>query len=720
MSKGLNKTTNYQKTILRWRDYLLILMVFVGGGLSCLATFSPDDGQSTAKPKPGVETHLVMKAQLVSLDEVGIDRSVLDQTIDPCVDFYKFACGGWLNGTSIPQGHSRWMRTFSEIKRKNLIEQRVLLEEAVELLFSQSFSVKSNSGKLGAFYASCMDEEKIAETGTQPLKKLFSEIQKIDGPNTLARALAMLHQHQVWAFFQLSALQDFKDATRLIGVLDQAGLGLSSSEYYINGTNYKRRRIREAYFHHIRKMFGILGMPSSGAEVAAKEIIKVETSLARVSKTKRQRRNPAGMYNKIDLKGVRIKAPRFPWSIYFERIGYPDIVDINVTAPLFLAGFNTIVAQASSRALQNYLRWHLLISYAHALPKPFREERLRFRRFIEREKIRVPRWMQCVDSAQKMFGDILSQAFVDKFFKEQSKEKVLSEIEVIRKVFAENFGKLNWMDDITRKRALDKLQKLSYHVGYPHEWQILPIDVADSYLATLLNGAMVQTEAEWRLVGQSVDRSRWEVLPSHVGSYYHPLRNQLIFPAGVLQPPFYSENFHTAVNLGSMGAVVAHELSHGFDSQGSRFDGYGNLHTWWTLKSQAAYEEKTKCFVDQYSQYSLADGLFVNGDHTLSENIADLGGVKIAYAAFEAARGRAVDVKIAEGYTEEQLFFISNAQVWCTKATVEDIRRRVSSDPHANARSRVNGTLSNLPSFAEAFQCEPSTPMVNANQCSIW
>ena len=585
---------------------------------------------------------------------------------------------------------------------------------------AQSLAVNSEVGKLGRFYAACMNDTQIADIGTQPLRELFSEIQKIDGPNTLARALAVLHQHKVWAFFELSALQDFKDATRLIGVLDQAGLGLPDRKYYFADEGRKRRKIREAYFYHLRKMLRILGMPSSETEAAAKEILKIETSLARVSKTWRQRRIPVEMYNKVDIAGVRIKAPRFPWNVYFERLGYPELVDINVTAPLFLAGFNTIVAQASPRALQNYLRWHILNTYAHALPRPLREEQLKFKRILYQKQMRIPRWMQCIDDTNKAFGELLAQVFVEKFFDVQSKTEVLKYIEAIRDEFAKNLQALTWMDRATKERALEKLQKLSYHIGYPDTWGFFDIDSNGSYLKTLLKATTAQTAYEWSRIGQPVDRNKWEILANHVNAYYHPLKNQLVFPAGILQPPFYSKESTIPVNFGAMGAVFAHELSHGFDAQGAQFDGYGNLNTWWTLVSKNAYHKKAECLVEQYSQYQPIEQLFLDGEQILSESIADLGGIKIAYAAFQRIRGGAVDVHIADGYTEEQQFFISNAQVWCAKATTEDLRQRIASDPHADARSRVNGTLSNMSSFSEAFQCEAKAPMVKNQNCSIW
>lgn len=649
-----------------------------------------------------------------SLEDVGLSTTALDRSVNPCEDFYAFACGGWIESTEIPSDKSRWVRSFSVIHQRNEKDLKAILEGAAE-----SPGDDAALKKIGAFYAACMDEKKAEEAGMSPLEPLIDAVKMVKDPKSLAEALAVLHRHHVWAFFDLRAEQDFEDATKIIGNLDQNGLGLPERDYYLNKKDDAKKKIRAAYVEHVAKMLELSGFSAKEAKAGAKTVMKIETALAKASKSPVERRNPKEMYNRIDLAGVKKAAPRMPWAVYFEGLEQPELTDINVTAPKYLAALGKVAARTKPKDLQTYLRWHVLNTYATDLSQAFFDEAFAFKKVLTGQDEPRPRWKRCIAATDTALGDLLAQPFVDKRFGGDSKAAAVSYVEGISEAFGANLDKLDWMDDETKEKAKEKLSKFSNLIGYPSKWETYEYEVGDVYAANLLGAAAFETGKNLARIGEPVDRERWEMTAPTVNAYYHPLKNQMVFPAGILQPPFYAVSSAIPVNLGAMGMVVGHELTHGFDDQGSQFDGDGNLQMWWTEASRKAFEEKTQCVADQYSGYEVLEGVNLDGKLTLGENIADLGGLKLAFAAYRALTEEA-PAETVDGFTPDQQFFIANAQVWCAKAKEAEMRRRVSVDPHSAPRFRVNGPMSNLSEFAEAFECAPGTPMHPEKVCAVW
>ncbi len=652
------------------------------------------------------------------MEEVGLDSTAVDPSIHPCTDFYGFACGGWLKTAELAPETGWWVRSFSEIRERNVQQLKSIAEDAARKVLAQEDIEDLTVQQVGAFYSACMDQEGADERKTKPVRPILEKIREVVDATSLAKVLAELHRYQVWPFFELRASQDFGDATQMIGVLDQAGLGLPDKTYYLSKTSKEKQRIRDQYFQHIVRMMKLLGMLPSAASTAANEVLRIEISLAKVSKDREERRDPVGMYHKIGINGVRRAAPKFAWLEYLEALGYPGIKDITVTAPLFLTGLNKIVSQASSRALQNYLRWHVLREFAEVLSSEFVDEHHAFQEKLGRQL--KPRWKYCLDSIEEVLVGPIASIYVEKHFSGEKKNKALQIFHAIRDVFAKNLASLDWMDEETKAGAIAKLQKLNYLVGYPTEWGTYPIDITSDHTENIRNWSLWETEGNLSQIGEMVDRRAWEVNPVSVSAYYHPLKNQMVFSAGVLQPPFYAVDGHIPTQMGSLGTVVGHEFTHGFDAQGSQFDGNGNLEQWWSEASRSAYEARAMCFEKQFSEYEPVNGAALNGKLTLLENVADLGGVKLAYEAYRQMREGAEKVVLADGFTEDQQFFLANAQVWCVLADEAELLQRIQVDPHADARSRVNGTLSNFTPFAAAFACEEETPMRSTSTCELW
>lgn len=685
--------------------------VLVLGALLACRHSAADAPPTAAEAEPEPAGPRVVE---VELDAVGLSEAALDRSVDPCTDFYAFACGGWLASTEIPSDRSRWVRSFSEIHQRNEADLKAILEAA-----AAGRSADPAARRIGAYYGACMDEAAIDEAGLQPVRPLLDAIRSVKDARTLAPVLGRLHRHRVWAFFDLFAGQDDEDATRIIGVLDQNGLGLPDRDYYLSEDDDKAE-LREAYREHVARMLALSGVPERRATEGAKAILRIETALAEVSKTRVERRDPRGMYNRLDISGVKEAAPGFSWDRYLEALGKPDLEDVNVTAPAFVEGMNALLAKVRPGALRAYLRWHVLRTFARSLATPFFDEAFAFTRTLTGQDEPRARWKRCVESTDHSLGELLAQPFVAKRFAGDSKVAAESYVKGIREAFAANLDTLDWMDDETKVAARAKLDKFTFLVGYPSEWREYDLEPAPVHGENVVAAAAAETARDLARIGKPVDLERWEMTPPTVNAYYHPNKNQMVFPAGILQPPFYSVDAHVPVNLGAMGMVVGHELTHGFDDQGSQFDGEGNLNMWWTEASREAFEAKTQCVVDKYETYEPVEGVNLNGRLTLGENIADIGGLKLAFAAYRSMQADAEERKVAGGFSEDQQFFLANAQVWCAKAKEAEMRRRAQVDPHSDPRSRVNGPMSNLSEFAEAFQCARGTPMNPERACAVW
>ncbi len=569
-----------------------------------------------------------------------------------------------------------------------------------------------------------MNEEASNAKGAAPLHPLFELISSLGGETISGEELVgKLHRAGVNAFFGGGALPDFQDPDLNIAFMAQAGLGMPDRDYYVSEDEAKQELLVE-YEKHVARMFELLGEDAETAAAHAADVLEIETRLAEVSRPRADMRDPQKLYNKIDLAGLKELAPNVQWSRYLTAIGYPDITQINVATPEFFEELDKMPADTDVAKVQSYLRWHVVDRFADQLSDDFVNanfdfygEKLRGQQEIQ------PRWKRCVDATEAALGEVIGKLYVEAKFAGSSKDVALEMIDDIFGAFESGLPSLEWMDDTTRGRAMEKVGTLNQKIGYPDEWRdysALTV-VEGEYFTNVLASTEFEFDYDTAKIGQPVNRNEWGMTPQMVNAYYNPLWNEIAFPAGIMQPPFFHKDFPAAMNYGGMGGVIGHELTHGFDDQGRKFAPDGKLREWWEPQVAERFEERAQCVDDFYSQYSVAEGVHVDGKLTLGENIGDIGGVKESYVALEQRQERlgAGDPAVA-GLTDEQLFFVSWGQVWCTVATGEYERMQVTTDPHAPARFRVNGPLTLNPAFAEAFQCAEGTPMAPAERCEVW
>ncbi len=684
----------------------------------------------TAEPAPSDAPRTVD----VTLASVGLDVTALDKGTDPCADFFQFACGAWIARTEIPPDKSRWMRSFNVIAEQNELALRTVLEKQ-----AADGSSSGRFAKLGVFYGACMDEKAAEDAGVEPMAALASQVRGVKDVASLTAALTELHRHGIWAVFDVAPEQDFKDATRMIAQLDQNGLGLPDRDYYATGDQpvdakkpelrseeekkqiAKAEAIRRAYVEHVERMMKLAGYSAAAARRAATDVMAVETELAKSSKTRTERRDPQGLYNKIDLAGIEKAVPSMPWANYFRALGKPGAKDVNVTSLRFFESVEAMLRRVKPAVWRSYLHWHVVRGMAPLLSKAFVDESFSLERTLSGQPELAPRWKRCVAATDSAMGELLAQPYVEERFSGNSKRAAETMVREISAAFARELEALDFMDAPTKQRALEKLRAMAYLIGYPAKWKTYDFEVLPArYAKNVLAARAFDVARDLAKIGEPVDREEWHMSPPTVNAYYHPLMNHMVFPAGILQPPFYSVAASVSVNLGGMGMVVGHELTHGFDDEGSQFDATGNLKSWWEPGVREKFDEKTRCVEEQYDAYEALPGLKLKGKLTLGENIADLGGIKLAFRAHRALRARALEVTVAEGFTEDQQFFLGTAQSWCGKLREEEARRRALTDPHAPPKYRINGPLSNLPEFAEAYGCAAGTPMVSARRCDVW
>ncbi|MBK9264384.1 MAG: M13 family metallopeptidase [Polyangiaceae bacterium] len=650
-----------------------------------------------------------------TLAAVGLDGAAIDRTADPCKDFYQFACGGWIASTEIPSDAAMWVRSFSEINKRNETALKAILEDA-----ASAKNPDPATQKIGDYFAACMDEAAVDAAGAEPIKDLISRARSVSSGKDAAAFVADLHRRMIFPIFTISGEQDFGDATRVIAYLDQGGLGLPDRDYYTKDDDEKKR-IRKAYVEHVERMLVLAGFNKKTAPRAAEQVLETETEIAKVSKTNVERRDPKKQYNLLSRNDLAKKAPQFPWDGYFKTLGIGDVKQVNVTSVAFFEGLDKLLTTVKPDAWQSYLAYHVAKSTAKYLSKAFVEEDFVMRKLLTGQKENKPRWKRCVAYTDHALGELLAQPFVSKYFGGESKRAAEQMVQEISKAFAVEVKSLDWMDDKTREKAIAKLEAMEYLIGYPAKWRSYDFKVDRKKFAT---NALTSNEHEQKRVltkiDKPVDRGEWLMSPAMVNAYYDWSRNQMVFPAGILQPPFYDVKAATYVNLGAIGMVVGHELTHGFDDEGSQFAANGNLENWWQPEVAKKFEDKTSCVAQQYSSYEAIPGRKVNGELTLGENIADLGGMKLAFMAYRQLRKGAANMTVADGFTEDQQFFLAAGQAWCAKGRDEYLSMLVQTDPHSPPKFRVNGSVSSTPEFAQAFSCSEGSPMRPAKACSVW
>jgi putative endopeptidase len=648
----------------------------------------------------------------------GLELRDLDTSVRPCDDFFRFANGKWLERTKIPDEEATY-GGFLEVRDRNLEVLKKVAEDAAKTPAPKG----TVEQKVGDYWASGMEEAAIEAAGIAPLQPELALIDSLTDRAQLAALLATLQRGRSGAGFVVAVRQDPGDSTRNMLWFQQAGLGLPDRDYYLKD-DARSREIRVRYVGHVARMLGLLGDKDDEARYGAATVMTIETRLALASMTRVEQRDPYKTYNKMTIAQLAERAPGFDWRTYLGTLG-ADVDEVNVRQPAFIAELAKALADVPLEQIRTYLRWHLVLFAANALPKRFVDEHFDFHlRELQGVKEQRPRWKRILESMDHSMGEELGQLYVKAAFSPEAKRRVLELVADLRAALSERIRGLEWMGDETKAQASRKLDAFAVKMAYPDAWR-------DHSALEVVRGEHLRNvfrAREWRLqrdlakLGKPVDRGEWFMSPQTVNAYYNPLMNEIVFPAGILQPPFFDPDADDAVNYGAIGMVIGHEMSHGFDDAGSRYDADGNLKEWWTKDDRAAYESRTDLIVKQYEGYEPLPGQKINGKLTLGENIGDIGGIKIAWAAFQRMlerRGRPAKV---DGYTAEQRFFLGLAQSWRNKIRDEALRVRLNIDPHSPAVYRVLGPLSNMPEFHAAFGCGDGSPMIRPAEArpTIW
>ena len=689
-----------------WRDTLLCVIRLNQFGLTALVVLLPCVA-------PAQDAPLTALPYTPSLETKFIDRSV-----DPCVDFYKFACGKWNALNPIPADQPRW-NVYAKLAQEN---QRFLwgvLEEYAK----PSPDRTPNQQKIGDFFASCMDEAAVDKAGAAPLKPMLDAIAALKSTAGLPPLLGLIHLESSGSdpLFGFGSNQDFADSSRVIAFAAAGGLGLPDRDYYVK-TDAKSVEIRQRYLAHVAAMLQLLGDSPAAAKSGAETVMGIETALAKASLTRVEKRDPYKLFHKETRAAFVDSTPGFAWPAYWKAIGLAAPDEINVTEPAF---FTEVEHQLSTRPIGDwkvYLRWHVAHAAAPYLSAPFVEANFDFySKYLRGVTQMQPRWKRCVRYVDNDLGEALGQVFVEKTFTGDTKARALAMVKQVEAAMETDLDQITWMSADTRKQALVKLHGLVNKIGYPDKWRdysSLRV-VRGDFLGNMDRAAEFESRRELNKIGKPVDRSEWQMTPPTVNAYYDPQMNDINFPAGVLQPPLYDPKMDDAPNYGNTGATIGHELTHGFDDEGRQFDATGNLKDWWTSQDAGEFNRRAACVVDQYSHYTVVDDIKINSKLTLGEDVADLGGTLLAYVAWKnATRGQ--DLKPIDGFTPDQRFFIGMAQWACGDERPENKRVNAITDPHSPDEYRINGVVSNLPEFAKAFSCKASQPMVRANACRVW
>jgi putative endopeptidase len=648
-----------------------------------------------------------------------LDPANMDPTAKPGDDFYQYANGGWVKNNPIPSDQSAW-GSFNELRDKNLYQLRSLLEDMAK----QSEAPKgSNLQKVGDYFFSGMDSASIEAQGAKPLDEELKLIADIKDEMGRQKEITHLQMIGISIPFNFGSGQDFKKSTDVIAQLYQGGLGLPDRDYYTK-TDESSQKIRDQYVEHIAKMFTLLGDDEATAKKGAATVLSFETQLANACLTRVELRDPEKSYHKMSMKGLSELTPNFMWSIFFQKVGLGKQDSINVGQPEFLKKMNAMLDSVPIDAWKTYFRWHLINQTGSLLSSAFVNEDFHFKgTVLNGQTENKPRWKRIVQATDGSLGEALGQLYVAKYFTPEAKAAAKKMIDNLKLALKDKINNLVWMSDVTKKQALKKLEAFGVKVGYPDKWRDyskLEID-RGPFVLNVLKVSKFDFDFDVNKIGKPVDRTEWGMTPPTVNAYYNPLMNEIVFPAGILQPPFFDPNADDAVNYGGMGAVIGHEISHGFDDQGRKFDAEGNMKDWWTDEDGKKYVEQTKLLIDQYNSYVGVDTFHVNGNLTLGENIGDFGGLTIAYAAFKKATEGKSQEKI-DGFTPDQRFFLAWAQIWRINIKPQSAKLRLNVDPHSPGIARTIGPLSDMPEFYQAFGVKDGDKMMRpaSQRPKIW
>jgi putative endopeptidase len=648
----------------------------------------------------------------------GLELTAIDRSADPCNSFYQYACGSWLKNNPIPPDESSWGR-FDELFQRNQQILRTILEDS-----AQHEERSAIDQKIGGMYQSCMNEAQIEKIGPAPLQPELERIAKVANRQDLVEEVAHLHEQQVPAFFGFGSEPDPTNARMNIASIDQGGLGLPEKDFYFR-TDARSVEVRAKYVLHIAKMFELSGVASAEAKNKAEGIMALETMLAKGSLDVTARRDPKALVHEMPKAELAALSRQFNFDQYFVRVRTPEFSKLNVAVPEFLKTMDSVLTTQKMETVRDYLVWHYLSASARLLPKAFVEENFDFfGRTMTGAQQMKPRWKRCVSATDDELGEALGRRFVEKTFGEQGKKRTLEMVHEIEQQMALDIQGLTWMSAPTKREALVKLQAVTNKIGYPDKWRdysTVEIRPAD-YFGNWYRANEFENKRQVDKIGRPVDRAEWGMTPPTVNAYYDPTQNNINFPAGILQPPFYSNQADDAVNYGAAGVVIGHELTHGFDDEGRQFDADGNLKNWWQKSDEEQFQKLAQCFVNEYGGFSPVSGVELNGKLTLGENTADNGGIHLAYAALldDLAKKTLPLSTKADGFTEPQQFFLGFAQIWCENQRPEEARLLAQTDPHSPGKFRVDGVVSNMAEFSQAFSCKPGDRMFAARSCRVW
>jgi endothelin-converting enzyme/putative endopeptidase len=646
----------------------------------------------------------------------GFDPTAIDRKADPCVDFYQYACGAWMAANPIPGDQSRWGR-FDALQDRN----REILHKILEDASVPKPGRTPLEQKMGDYYAACMDEKAIDAKGADPLKPDLARIAALKNKAGLTDVVAYLSRADAAPFFRFASGPDAKNSSQVIADLDQGGLGLPDRDYY-SKSDEKSVEIRRQYVAHIRKMFELTGVAPEAAAKQAQAVLEIETELAKASLDRVARRDPEKLYHKKTIKELNDLGSGIAWEKFFQAVGAPRFQSLNVEVPEFIQAMNTVISSHPLDELKAYLTWGLVRESAGALSQPFQQESFNFygKTLRGTKEMRV-RWKRCVDFTDQQLPDALGRKFVDTTLGSEGMRRTREMVGEIEKAMAADLQSLDWMTPKTKEQALVKLHAVLNKIGTNEKWVTYStVKIArDDYYGDVARATGFEIQRILDRIGKDTDKTLWDMSQPTVNAYYDPTQNNINFPAGILQPPFYDNKMDDAVNYGAIGSVIGHELTHGFDDEGRQFDAQGNLRDWWTEADAKAFDQRADCLVKQYGGYTAVDDVKLNGKLTLGENTADNGGLRLAYMAFmDKLAGK--EPPPADGFTAAQRFFLGWGQIWCQNTTPEAARLRAQTDPHSPGPDRVNGTVSNMAEFQKAFACRVGQPMMRGPACRVW
>jgi len=649
----------------------------------------------------------------------GFSIDNIDKSVDPCVDFYQFACGNWIKSTEIPADRAAW-QSFSELDESNLAVERGILEKAA----AGGADRDAIDQKIGDLYGSCMDEKVVNAKGIAPLKPELDRIAAVKDKAALIDEIGRLRMMGAYALFTFFSNSDLHNADQVIAYISQGGLSLPDRDYYIKDEPDKVE-MRKHLAEYVTQLFTLAGRTPQQAASSAQAVLVVETLLAADSMERTKLRDPMNRDHKMTRDEAIALAPNFHLNRYFAAVGTPNFTAINVSTPDFFRQVNGVVATLPLETLKTYVMWHALRAASPWLSQPFVDANFKMRQALTGQKEIQDRWKRCVNLVDGSLGEALGERYVESTFGPEGKQRMLKMVIMLEKSLDDDIQNLSWMGDDTKKQAKAKLQAIRNKIGYPDVWRDYSSVVIkpDDLLGNVKRANEFESKRQIAKIDKPLDRKEWGMTPPQVNAYYSGSFNEIVFPAGILQPPFFDKSMDDAVNFGGIGLVIGHELTHGFDDQGRKFDPQGNLRDWWTEQDGKEFEKRVSCIADEYSKFVAVDNMKLNGRLTLGENTADNGGARIALAALEqmiaedksGKAGQSID-----GYTPEQRFFLGFGRVWCEKQRPENLRLQVSTNTHSPGRYRVNGVVQNMPEFQKAWGCKAGQPMVAENPCHVW